>query len=180
MTCDVCCTTWHHMSTYFHIASISRPGFPQFRLQSLAKVDIKQQTWPNSGFRNEGSYVKHIRSVHLVTRSGGLYRHNPTRVVLTALTFSVSTSKTSISSEEPNSVSLKKKERGLAGHSAVSCLSLWNDSMYCKMLKTIIDDDVASWCPWNQTVSQLITYPPTGFMFDVHLKVSFFLQKKRL
>lgn len=29
-------------------------------------------------------------------------------------------------------------------------------------------------------VRQLIAFPPTGFMFDVHLKVSFFLQKKRL
>lgn len=39
------------------------------------------------------------------------------------------TSKTVISSEEPNGVSLKKKERGLAGHSAGSCLTIWNDWM---------------------------------------------------
>lgn len=132
------------MSTYFHIASISHPGFPPFRLQSPTKVEIKRQTCLKSGFRNEGSYVKHIRSVHLVTRNGGLYRHNPPHVLLTVVPFSVSTSKTSISSEEPNSVSLKKKERGLAGHSAVSCLWTWNDSVYCKMFQTVLDDDVAS------------------------------------
>ncbi len=52
-------------------------------------------------------------------------------------------------------------------------------NVYCMMVKIIInDEDAASWCPWNQMVRRLIAFPPTGFMFDVHLKVCFFCRRR--
>lgn len=66
-----------------------------------------------------------------------------------------------VSSKETTSVTLKKKERGLAGHSAGRCL------LISKCLSCEGGGDNALWCPWNLMVSQLTRFPAIGFMSDV-------------
>ncbi len=168
---------WWNVFVFWHVmwCSATPSHFPKVS-HSLHFLNSFNSGFQNLWFKQTEAMWNLSESVHLVVQNSGLYLHNPSHLTLRVCTSCVHI----IFSEESNRVSLKKKERGLAGHSAGRCLSIWNVWMlYRVMLKTIIRDDYdddAFWCPWNQMVRHLITLH--WFHVWQTLRVYFFCRRR--